>query len=239
MSSNTDMTGERGLSPATPTLLGLPAELRNRILISLLTFDDPFDATVYVDKHRKYRSYPSPPPLARVCRKIREESIAIFYGSNTFTIYSYGHPSSLGHITSPARWRAGLLNISPEAPKHVQSLVLKNKTTNLKVALSNSNDGNVKMEVGLVKVDTRQGYEPFCYCDFEPEVLSVLRNAGITADNTIFEFAIALYKDPPGEECIEGIKWVNGEDFRFGTWPKHCPCGGRGGIPFNVGPYDP
>lgn len=72
------MSSPMDLDRAEPRslLLDLPAELRNHIYQSLLSSDEPLDA-----------SKPIPQPnLTRVCRQMREESLAWFYTRNLFTI---------------------------------------------------------------------------------------------------------------------------------------------------------
>ncbi|KAK3648882.1 hypothetical protein LTR56_003832 [Elasticomyces elasticus] len=77
---------------ATPTLLGLPPELRNRIFE--LTLVVPCAISIGQSVNRRLpdrtiahdRAILQQPPLTRVNRQTRSEALAIFYGQNTFLI---------------------------------------------------------------------------------------------------------------------------------------------------------
>ncbi|KAK5737171.1 hypothetical protein LTR17_006954 [Elasticomyces elasticus] len=77
---------------ATPTLLGLPPELRNRIFELALVM--PFAISIGQSVNRRLpnrtiahdRAILQQPPLTRINRQTRSEGLAIFYGQNTFLI---------------------------------------------------------------------------------------------------------------------------------------------------------
>ncbi|KAK5686523.1 hypothetical protein LTS10_002643 [Elasticomyces elasticus] len=77
---------------ATPTLLGLPPELRNRIFE--LAVVEPFAISIGQSVNRRLpnrtiahdRAILQQPPLTRVNHQTRSEALAIFYGQNTFVV---------------------------------------------------------------------------------------------------------------------------------------------------------
>ena len=73
---------KRPISATDPEckLLGLPAELRNRIYTLALVNDETFDIT---ERHRTNVDRVEPGLLA-TCRQVRDEALSIFYGGNTF-----------------------------------------------------------------------------------------------------------------------------------------------------------
>ncbi|KAK3668251.1 hypothetical protein LTR22_000936 [Elasticomyces elasticus] len=70
---------------ATPNLLDLPPELRERVLKALLTDDAPVSL-----QHRL-----AEPEVSRVCRSLRDESLGVFFQESTFCIDNNG-----GHTVS-------------------------------------------------------------------------------------------------------------------------------------------
>ncbi|KAK5682811.1 hypothetical protein LTR17_027377 [Elasticomyces elasticus] len=77
---------------STPTLLGLPPELRNRIFELALV--QPFAISIGQSVNRRLpdrtiahdRAILQQPPLTCVNRQTRSEGLAIFYGQNSFLI---------------------------------------------------------------------------------------------------------------------------------------------------------
>lgn len=66
-----------------PTLLTLPAELRNRIYHLVLTKGSPISPYRCEDKTEE----PASLRLLRTCRQIRSEATSIYYGTNMFRFY--------------------------------------------------------------------------------------------------------------------------------------------------------
>jgi len=61
-----------------PTLLGMPEEVRARIIRHSVQHHDPVFIHVAENSHQ--------PALSRVCRELREETLQRFYGSNDFVL---------------------------------------------------------------------------------------------------------------------------------------------------------
>lgn len=78
-----------------PSLFKLPYELRLEIYACVLVRDS--ENRIVVGEGQAYKQ----PPLTRVCRQLRNETLPVFHGQNCFEIKIPGHP---GWYASSATW---------------------------------------------------------------------------------------------------------------------------------------
>ena len=109
-----------------PSLLTLPAELRDEIYTLVLKQETPLESVSYVIRNGWRDSYLRPPALAQICRQIRQEAIPIFYSTNTFVFQNVDQYMRNNPLTSPAapEWQLNLASPTSLQLKHVKSVLL-------------------------------------------------------------------------------------------------------------------
>ncbi|KAF2772858.1 hypothetical protein EJ03DRAFT_371765 [Teratosphaeria nubilosa] len=109
---------------ARKSFLDLPPELRNHIYVLAMVEDVPTRADIY--KHTVWvgdeaisqvRCIPSSPQLAYVSKQLREESLAVFFGLNTFSFFV---SSAQAHTNSTLSQWAAKLPVPPSSIKRVK-----------------------------------------------------------------------------------------------------------------------
>lgn len=103
----TDFSFSRGEESGTCCpIFRLSPELRNHIYEPVLVSQHPFCLTTHGDPsdcgYDRY-SVTAEPPLVRTCRMIRQESLSIYYGCNTFQFRSYQALVDWLHGLGPAK----------------------------------------------------------------------------------------------------------------------------------------
>jgi hypothetical protein len=101
-------TREPGLE-SRPTLLSLPAELRNAIYAFAVTSDAPIPIFPFCATTQQYtetwRVNPKPPALASVCKQLREEVLPIYYTTNAFQLVTNENQTRAIYAGKLTKWR--------------------------------------------------------------------------------------------------------------------------------------
>ena len=167
-----------------PTLLTLPAELRNRIFSLAVVRDDPIALTRLTPRGIRTRttSVPAPPSIARVCRQARNEVIPIYYGGNTFWLDR--------NDNNPMGWHEEIVSYLPETIKLVRSIVLHKNIDASRLPpvarkrLASTPDESVAVDLKLsldqsdnMKICFPPSWGEICTCSMEREAEKWVRAA--------------------------------------------------------------
>ena len=138
------------------SLLTIPPELRDLIFSLVLVADRPLVRTRELYSN-KLRGYPTPPPLCRVSKQIRGESLGISYGCNTFHCHLING--------SPLRWYQQTLPYHWQGVNHVKRIIVERDSfippgSVTKLLLAQDGDGEIK----AAYLDESAG---FCTCKLE------------------------------------------------------------------------
>ena len=117
-------------------LLTLPPEIRNKIFTLVLTRKQSHPAFSNFDARGEFGSWPQSPPLAEVCRQLRQEAIPILYGANTFKFLAFRQRYDLINTDShrqisPNEWLDGFQAYNPGVTVHVGKLTLRSYTASI------------------------------------------------------------------------------------------------------------
>ncbi|KAK4959801.1 hypothetical protein LTR10_002689 [Elasticomyces elasticus] len=132
---------------STPTLLGLPPELRNRIWELAVVDDLPIQAhqmtTPGIWAQRSERTLPQQPAITQVDHQNRSETLPIFYGQNVFWI---PHKTSGVNDMTATSWWESFTNES--AQKYVNHIIYTLYDTLL---FSNATSEYVEISIRVTK----------------------------------------------------------------------------------------
>jgi hypothetical protein len=154
----TDQTDEDQPCP----LLRLPPELRNRIFEPLLI--RPYSIVISAHTQRnspsdKMHKSLAPPAITRTCRKLREETLPVHYGANTFEIRGFSerlyHMRGTAERVNALRFKNALLRgqqwldmIGPTGRMLIEGLLLCSANAYFDIALLNALKENTEWDMG-------------------------------------------------------------------------------------------
>ena len=176
-----------------PTLLGLPAEIRNEIFKLALVSSTPLFASI---RQRKRLPYPLPPNLARVSRQARHEAIPIYFGANTFR---FEQPHQAGN------WYELLSAHRGGPPQHIRKIIISNCycCSHLRQRYPSEMDMLLSLDrTRLISIDylgrvTRGS----CTCKLEEQARKIIHQAEVPLNRALVWFAANLSKRKDGLEC--------------------------------------
>ena len=193
-------TARETLKSSKPTLLTLPAEIRNRIFSLAVVRDEPIALTRLTPRGIRTRttSVPAPPSIARVCRQARNEVIPIYYGGNTFWLDR--------NDNNPMGWHEEIVSYRPETIKLVRSIVLHKNidasrlppVTRKRVASTPDERvaANLKLSLdrnGNLRISFPPSWGEICTCSMEREAEKWVRAATSESMNPIVVYAQRIH----------------------------------------------
>ena len=181
-----------GGKSAKPTLLTLPAELRNRIFALAVVRDERVSLTRTTAKRIRTQttSVPAPPPIARVCRQTRNEVLPIYYGGNTLWLDR--------NNKNPMEWCEKLVSYLPEAMKLMRSIVL-HKTIHASRLQRTSNEKlplDIKLSLDQndqVKISFPPSVGAICTCNMERDAQLWARAAVAEGISPVVKYAQRMH----------------------------------------------
>ncbi|KAK3657571.1 hypothetical protein LTR56_002346 [Elasticomyces elasticus] len=154
-------------------LMELPAEIRSLIFeyaVSYEAWPDNRITTIHLQgMHFKDSRYGFPavqPPITRVSRQVREETLALFYGLNHFHIELYPHKTAQGHMVA-ANGKSWLDAIGEKNVKTIKEVTIQYwpailKARNVSVEREMT-DTNLRFVAGVAEMHEDDAKAGECY----------------------------------------------------------------------------